>query len=72
MDKADAMAQEFMALTEKNLAFFSKLPDAGYDFEMNLAYLQQMGSLLAPYNKEFSLQARQQVEFYLAKMGYAE
>jgi hypothetical protein len=71
IDKADALAREFVALTEKNLAFFSKLRDASYDLELNLAYMQQMGTLLAPYNEELSLQAKQQTDFYLTKMGYA-
>jgi hypothetical protein len=68
--KADAMAKEFIELTEKNLAFFSKLRDASYDLEMNLTYMQQMGSLLAPYNEELSAWAKQQTNFYLTKMGY--
>jgi hypothetical protein len=71
IDKADAMSREFIDLTEKNLAFFSKLRDASYDLELNLAYMQQMGTLLAPYNEELSLQAKQQTDFYLTKMGYA-
>jgi hypothetical protein len=70
--KADALAKEFVDLTGKNLAFFSKLPDASYDFEMNLAYMQQMGTLLASYNEELSLHAQQQLEFYANKMGYAK
>jgi hypothetical protein len=72
MDKADEMAAAFVALTEKNLVFFSKLPDAYYDLEKNLAYMQQMGTLLAPYNKDLSLQAKQQVDFYVTKLGYPE
>jgi tetratricopeptide (TPR) repeat protein len=68
--KADAMAKEFVDLTEKNLVFFSKLRDGGYDLELNLSYMQQMGSLLAPYNEALSMQAKQRIEFYLTKLGY--
>jgi hypothetical protein len=69
-DKADALAEEFMALTEKNLAFFAKLPDAVYDLELNLAYMQQMNTLLASYNEELALQAKQQFDFYITKLRY--
>jgi tetratricopeptide (TPR) repeat protein len=72
IDKADALAAKFVDLTGKNLSFFSKLPDASYDLELNLAYMQQMGTLLEPYNEELSLKAKQQVDFYLTKMGYAK
>ncbi|MDR3183908.1 MAG: DUF2723 domain-containing protein [Prevotellaceae bacterium] len=68
---ADAMAEEFIDLTGKNLAFFSKRRDATYDFELNLAYMQQMSTLLEVYNKDLSAYAEQQTEFYLTKMGYA-
>jgi hypothetical protein len=70
--KADAMAEEFVALTEKNLAFFSTLRDASYDLELNLAYMQQLGTVLAPYNEELSMRVKQQLDFYLAKLGYAK
>ena len=70
--KADALAEEFVDLTGKNLAFFSKLRDASYDLELNLYYLQQMGTMLAPYNEALSTRAKQQTEFYLVKLGYAE
>jgi tetratricopeptide (TPR) repeat protein len=71
-DKVDALAEEFVALTEKNLAFFSTLHDASYDLEMNLAYMQQMGTVLAPYNEELSTRVKQQLDFYLAKLGHAK
>ncbi|MDR3180961.1 MAG: DUF2723 domain-containing protein [Prevotellaceae bacterium] len=70
--KADTLAQEFVDLTEKNLVFFSKLRDASHDLELNLYYMQQMGTLLASYNEELSAWAAQQTEFYLTKMGYTE
>ncbi|MDR0737676.1 MAG: hypothetical protein LBF39_01225, partial [Prevotellaceae bacterium] len=67
--KADALAEEFVALTGKNLAFFSKLRNATYDLEMNLAYMQQMGTVLTPYNEELSTQVKQQLDFYLTMLG---
>ena len=70
--KADALAEEFVALTEKNLAFFSTLRDASYALELNLAYMQQMGTVLAPYNEELSTRVKQQLDFYLAKLGHAK
>jgi hypothetical protein len=70
--KADALAAEFVALTEKNLAFFAKLRDTSYDLELNLAYMQQMGSVLAPYNEALASRVDAQLDFYLAKLGYAQ
>jgi tetratricopeptide (TPR) repeat protein len=71
-EKAKALADEFIDLTEKNIAFFAKLPDAQYDLQLNLYYLHQLEDVLKPYDAEFSELDGQQTDFYLQKMGYSE
>jgi hypothetical protein len=70
--KADALAEEFVALTEKNLAFFAKLRDASYDLEKNLICLYQMGSVLTPYNEALAARVKGQLDFYMEKLGYPQ
>ncbi|MDR3236104.1 MAG: DUF2723 domain-containing protein [Prevotellaceae bacterium] len=64
-EKADTLAKEFIDLTSKNIAFFSRLTDGQYEAEMNMYYMDSFGKLIEPYNKELAEQARQQVNLQL-------
>jgi hypothetical protein len=70
--KAAALAEEFVALTEKNLAFFAKLRDASYDLEKNLICLYQVGTVLTPYNEALAARVKGQLDFYMEKLGYPQ